>query len=104
MIATPTRAPICSRSRHWLRAAILQEGTHIMARIQLNPDADVSASLLEEVKDRWKRGIEDKWSYRFSCCQRPRCTGACALTFEVQWTSDRPHLTVRVMKGGGRSN
>jgi hypothetical protein len=85
-------------------AAFLQQGTHITARIQLNPDPDVSASLLQEVQDRWKRGIEDKWSYRFSCCQRPGCTSPCALTFEVQWTSDRPHLVVRVQRGGGRSN
>jgi hypothetical protein len=85
-------------------AAFRQEGTRITARIQLNPDADVSASLLEEVKNRWKRGIENKWSYRFSCCERPGCTSACALTFEVQWTDDNSHLRVRVKKGGGRSN
>jgi hypothetical protein len=85
-------------------AAFRQEGTHITARIQLNPDADVSSSLLETVKARWKRGIEDKWSYRFSCCQRPGCTSPCALTFEVQWVSNNAHLQVRVKKGGGRSN
>lgn len=85
-------------------AAFRQHGTHITARIQLNPDADVSAALLEEIKLRWKRGIEDKWSYRFACCQRPGCHSACALTFEVVWTTDRPHLQVRVKKGGGRSN
>jgi hypothetical protein len=85
-------------------AAFIQQGTHITARIQLNPDSDVSTSLLAEVKERWKRGIEDKWNYRFACCGRPGCTAACALTFEVQWTSDRPHLTVRVKKGDGRSN
>jgi hypothetical protein len=85
-------------------AAFRQEGTHITARIQLNPDADVSADLLAEVKDRWKRGIEDKWSYRFACCQRPGCTSPCALTFEVIWTDDDPHLQVRVKRGDGRSN
>jgi len=85
-------------------AAFLQQGTHITARIQLNPDGDVSAALLEEVKVRWKRGIENKWSYRFACCERPNCTSTCALTFEVQWTSEKPHLVVRVMRGGGRSN
>ena len=78
-------------------AAFVQTGTNITARIQLNPDSDVSATLLAEVKDRWKRGIEDKWSYRFGC-------GSCALTFQVQWTSSSPHLAVRVKKGGGRSN
>jgi hypothetical protein len=78
-------------------AAFVQQGTNISARIQLNPDADVSAALLDEVKERWKRGIEDKWSYRFGC-------GSCALTFQVIWTSSNPHLVVRVKKGGGRSN
>jgi hypothetical protein len=85
-------------------AAFRQQGTHILARIQLNPDADVSASLLEECKERWKRGIEDKWSYRFGCCRRPNCTEGCALTYEVQWTDQSPHLVVRVAKGDGRSN
>lgn len=49
-------------------AAFLQKGTHITARIQLNPDSDVSSFLLEKVKKRWKNGIENKWSYRFACC------------------------------------
>lgn len=85
-------------------AAFRQEGTHITARIQLDPDADVSASLLDEVKGRWKRGIENKWSYRFACCQRPSCSAPCVLTFEVQWVTSNPHLQVRVKKGSGRSN
>lgn len=85
-------------------AAFRQKGTHITARIKPNPDSDVSTSLLNTVKDRWKRGIEDKWSYRFACCNRPGCTSPCALTFEVQWVTSNEHLTVRVKKGGGRSN
>ena len=85
-------------------AAFRQEGTHITARIQLNPDSNVSSSLLDEVKERWKRGIENKWSYRFACCRRPGCTSACALTFEVQWVTSNPHLTVRVKKDSGRTN
>jgi hypothetical protein len=85
-------------------AAFSQQGTNITARIQLNPDADVSSSLLDEVKQRWKQGIENKWSYRFGCCGRPGCTSPCALTFQVEWVTARPHLQVRVKKGGGRSN
>ncbi len=85
-------------------AAFQQTGTHITARIRLNPDSDVSSSLLDEVKERWKRGIEDKWSYRFACCQQPGCTDHCALTFEVQWVTTNEHLQVRVKKDGGRSN
>lgn len=78
-------------------AAFVQQGTNVSARISLNPDADVSAELLADVKDRWKRGIEDKWSYRFAC-------DSCALTFQVTWTDSNPHLVVRVKKGSGRSN
>jgi len=85
-------------------AAFRQKGTHITARIQLNPDADVTAEKLEELKVRWKQGIESKWSYRFACCQRPGCTSACALTFEVQWVTSSAHLQVRVRNGSGRSN
>ncbi len=85
-------------------AAFRQQGTHVTARIRLNPDSDVSASLFDTVKDRWKRGIENKWSYRFACCRRPGCSEACVLTFEVQWVTSNQHLTVRVKKGGGRSN
>jgi hypothetical protein len=85
-------------------AAFRQQGTNITARIQLNPDADVTTALLDEVKQRWKQGIENKWSYRFACCGRPGCTSPCALTFLVDWVDARAHLQVRVKKGGGRSN
>lgn len=85
-------------------AAFRQKGTHVTARIKLNPDSDVSSSLLDTLKDRWKRGIEDKWSYRFACCERPNCTSACALTFEVQWVTSNQHLQVQVKQGSGRGN
>jgi hypothetical protein len=85
-------------------AAFNQKGTHITARIQLNPDSDVSATLLEQVKKRWKLGIENKWSYRYSCCETPGCVRPCALTFEVRWVTRDAHLQVRVKKGSGRSN
>jgi hypothetical protein len=85
-------------------AAFRQQGTNIAARIQLNADADVSSALLDEVRNRWKQGIENKWSYRFACCVRPACTSRCALTFQVDWVTSNAHLVVRVKKGGGRSN
>lgn len=78
-------------------AAFVQAGTNVSARIQLNPDEDVSDALLTTVEGRWKRGIEDKWSYRFGC-------STCALTFQVIWTDSNPHAVVRVKKGSGRSN
>jgi hypothetical protein len=85
-------------------AAYTQKGTHIAARIRLNPDDDVSAELLDEVKQRWKLGIEAKWSYRFACCSQPNCSSPCALTFQVVWVDTGEHLAVRVKRGGGRSN
>jgi hypothetical protein len=85
-------------------AAFRQQGTHITGRIKLMPDDDVTSELLAEVKDRWKRGIEDKWSYRFACCGTPSCSSPCALTFEVQWVTSNEHKAVRVKKGDGRSN
>lgn len=87
----------------WI-AAFRQQGTHITGRIKLVPDADVSAALLDEVKARWKLGIESKWSYRFACCNTPGCASSCALTFEVQWVTSNEHKEVRVKKGDGRSN
>ena len=105
MARQPRRSSVHSfPTAYGWQAAYRQQGTHITARIQLNPDSDVSSSLLDEVRDRWKRGIEDKWSYRFNCCQRPGCTSPCALTFEVQWVTSNSHTQVRVKKGGGRSN
>lgn len=85
-------------------AAYQQTGTHILVRIRLNPDDDISASKLEELKERWKTGIEEKWSYRFACCRTPGCTERCAMTFEVQWVESNEHHTVRVQSGSGRSN
>jgi hypothetical protein len=85
-------------------AAYRQEGTNITVRIRLMPDADVSASKVDELKARWKKGIEDKWSYRFLCCSRPNCANQCALTFTVQWVNSNEHHTVRVRKGPAQTN
>ena len=85
-------------------AAFRQEGTNIVVRIRLDPDGDVTASKLNEVKKRWKKGIEKKWSYRFACCERPGCTRPCTLTFVVHWVDGGEHHRVRVIKGSGQSN
>ena len=85
-------------------AAFGQQGTNISARIQLNPDADVSASLLDEVKARWKQGIEDKWSYRFACCVRPACSSPVRAHVPGRLGDLESASQVRVKKGDGRSN
>lgn len=85
-------------------AAYQQTGTHITVRIKLSPDSDVSDSKIEELKERWKNGIEEKWNYRFACCNSPGCTEQCAFTFEVQWVESNEHHDVRVRSGSGQTN
>ena len=85
-------------------AAYQQTGTHIVVRIKRNPDSDISAAKLAELKTRWKNGIEEKWSYRFACCNNASCTSQCALTFEVRWVETNEHHEVRVRSGSGQTN
>jgi hypothetical protein len=91
-------------------SAYRQEGTHIIVRIQLNPDSDVTAQELQNLRNTWEQGIEDKWSNRFACCcsQSATSTLGCSkwgpLTFDVQWVNSNPHHTVRVRRGPERSN
>jgi hypothetical protein len=86
------------------RAAYAQRGTAITVRIRLNPDADVSADTMGTLRERWRTGIENKWSNRFGCCTSPDCVGPCALTFRVEWVDSNEHHAVRVRTGPGRSN
>jgi hypothetical protein len=85
-------------------ARFRQDGTNISVRIRLVPDDDVTADEIATLKDRWKRGIESKWSYRFLCCTRPECSHRCALTFVVHWVDEGEHHRVRVRRGPERSN
>jgi hypothetical protein len=91
-------------------SAYRQEGTHIVVRIQLNPDANVTAQELQNLRNTWEQGIENKWGNRFACCCSQSatttlgCTNWGALTFDVQWVNSNPHHTVRVRRGPERSN
>lgn len=85
-------------------AAHDQRGTLITVRIRLNPDDGISAETMNTLRNRWKTGIEDKWSNRFGCCNNPGCIGRCVLNFRVEWVSSGEHHTVRVRTGPARSN
>lgn len=85
-------------------AAYAQRGTTITVRIRLDPDDDVSAETMATLRDRWRRGIEDKWSNRFGCCVSPDCIGRCTLNFQVQWVNSNEHHVVRVSTGPGGTN
>lgn len=85
-------------------AAYAQQGTHITVRIRLVPDSGISADTMATLRDRWKRGIEEKWSGRFGCCDSAGCDCRCNLTFAVAWVEDNPHHTVAVHAGPRRSD
>jgi hypothetical protein len=91
-------------------ARYLQEGTHIVVRIQLVKDANVSQTELDAAQDRWTKGIQEKWGYHFACCaevgatRASDCSKPCELTFEVQWVSSGAHHVVAVHRGPARSN
>jgi hypothetical protein len=87
-----------------------QEGTHITVRIRLVPDISIEESELVNLRDKWKRAIEDTWSNRYACCCESDasalsdCSRPARLTFEVQWVERNPHYIVNVRKGPTVSN
>lgn len=91
-------------------AAYRQEGTHIVVRIRLNPDAGITNQQIQNLQNTWETAIESKWGNRFACCcdEDAETTRDCenwrALTFDVQWVTSNPHHTVRVRTGPARSN
>lgn len=91
-------------------AAYRQEGTHIVVRIRLNPDAGISNQQIQNLQNTWETAIEAKWGNRFACCcdRDAETTRDCknwrALTFDVQWVTSNPHHTVRVRTGPAGTN
>jgi hypothetical protein len=85
-------------------AAYAQRGTHITVRIRLVPDAGISNDTMASLRDTWKRGIEEKWSNHFGCCDAVGCDCRCMLTFSVEWVDRDEHHTVAVHVGPRRSD
>ncbi|MFZ1411855.1 MAG: hypothetical protein WAS07_10385 [Micropruina sp.] len=79
-----------------------QTGTHVTVRIQLNPDAGITAATMNGLRTTWRNGIIATWSNRFQC--RAANGAQQALTFDVQWVTSNPHHVVRVQVGPARSN
>ena len=84
------------------RSAFFQSDTHIIARIQLNPDAGISAETMNSLRTTWRNGIINKWSNRFDC--RAPNGERRRLTFDVHWVTGNAHHVVRVRPGPERSN
>jgi len=92
--------------------AFIQTWTHIDVRIQLNPDADVSASTLASLQITWQAGIEGTWNspvHSPGATATPwKCARAgevpCRVSVRVQWVTVNPHHTVAVHAGSGGSS
>jgi hypothetical protein len=76
--------------------------SHIHVRIQLNPDAGITAATMNTLRASWETTIENRWSNRWSI-GRPGEVD-CPLTFDAEWVTANPHHTVRVQVGPARSN
>jgi len=91
-------------------AAYRQEGTHIVVRIQLNPDDDVTDAEVATLRNLWETGIQNKWSSHFACCCESGAKTTAdsnnwrSLTFDVQFVTTSPHHTVRIRRGPMRTN
>lgn len=83
-------------------AAFEQTWTHIVIRIQLNPDAGIAGTTIANCRQSWANGITTTWSDQWACATAGEAP--CNLTFEVDWTSSSPHHQVRVEAGSGRAN
>jgi hypothetical protein len=78
----------------------------IIVRIRLDPDDDVTAEEIANLRTIWEPGIEGRWSNRFMI-GRLRGSCACAsypVTFDVRFVDEGEHHTVRVRRGPARSN
>jgi hypothetical protein len=83
-------------------AAFEQIWTHIIVRIQLNPDAGILFDTMNNLMTTWKNGIENTWSNQWGC-EHPG-EANCRLTFEVQWVNANQHHSVRVRTGPAPTN
>jgi hypothetical protein len=79
-----------------------QTSTHVTVRIQLNPDAGITAATMNTLRTTWRNGILAAWANRFDC--RTGDGGRQPITFDVQWVGSNAHHVVRVQPGPARSN
>jgi hypothetical protein len=96
------RARNVSECVYGWRSAFFQSDTHVVVRIQLNPDAGISAATMNTLRTTWRNGIIGKWSDRFEC--RAPNGERRRITFDVHWVTSGAHHVVRVRPGPERSN
>jgi len=89
----------------------LQRGDELTLKLKLSPDPNVTKEELEELKRRWRHGIENKWSEKFGCCDKSdindgKCVGCSYSTvmLNVEFVEEGEYATIRVRRGPARSN
>ena len=83
-------------------AAYEQTWTHIVVRIDLNPDAGITASTMTPLQNTWENTIETRWSNVGGAAHSGEIT--CPFTFDVQWVNTNEHHNVRVRTGPAGTN
>lgn len=83
-------------------ASYRQVWTHVTVRIDLDPDADVTAATMTPLRATWQNTIETRWSDTWSAARSGEL--ACPFTFDVQWVNSNAHHVVRVRTGPGQTN
>lgn len=80
-------------------AAFEQIWSHVIVRIDLGPDASISAATMTACRQTWANGIVNTWSERWGVARSGEL--ATRLTFEVIWTETNAHHEVSVAPGSG---
>lgn len=80
--------------------AFSQSCTAVTVRLQLVPDAGITATELAALRSTWEAGIENKWSGHFVCTGP---YGNSTITFDVQFVTSNPHHRVQVSRGPGQT-
>jgi M6 family metalloprotease-like protein len=94
----------------WQAAYLITEGRdcqlHVVVRIRLQPDADVTQAQLAAQQAIWEPAIEQAWTNRFAILlQKGGCEcKAYNVTLDVQWVNSGEHHTVQVHSGSGRAD
>jgi hypothetical protein len=83
-------------------AAFEQTWTHIVIRIRLSPDAGISNTTMNTLRQTWETGIEGTWTHRWACARTVELP--CRLSFDVQWVGAGEHHVVRVRPGPAGTN
>jgi hypothetical protein len=82
--------------------AYRQTWTHIVVRINLNPDAGITAATITNLQNAWEPTIQNRWSNVWGAGRSGELT--CPFTFDVQWVNAGAHHNVRVRQGPAQTN